>query len=255
MVKLLVSDFDRTLYVGSCISHRTLLAVRTWMEQGNLFAVATGRDEESIRCKLGNYGLEADYLICNNGARVAAWKGDLLFHDEIDIRTVREIVADLERRYDTTLALTIGKHRIQVGKCGDTVLYPELEICVRPEDCAKIQGGVLQIHKRFEDRTRAAGAADMLMKSYPDVSAMANEWNLDIVRNGVDKAQAIIYLLSETALETDVVVIGDSLNDVGMIRRFKGYTLEHAGEEVRLQAAHVCRDVAACIEQETEYGI
>ena len=64
-----------------------------------------------------------------------------------------------------------------------------------------------------------------------------------------------LYLLSETALEMDVVVIGDSLNDVGMIRRFKGYTLEHAGEEVRLQAAHVCRDVAACIEQETEYGI
>ena len=69
--KMLASDFDRTFYVNCEITEANIRAVENWRQQGNLFVIATGREESILREKLEEWEAEADYLICNNGARIA----------------------------------------------------------------------------------------------------------------------------------------------------------------------------------------
>lgn len=74
--------------------------------------------------------------------------------------------------------------------------------------------------------------------------AFVNEQNVDIVHRGIHKAKGIEVLLEAVGWKDKVVVIGDSFNDLCMIERFGGYTLEAA---VKKRTSHICRDVAECI--------
>ena len=61
--KMLASDFDRTFYVNCEITEANIRAVENWRQQGNLFVIATGREESILREKLEEWEAEADYLI------------------------------------------------------------------------------------------------------------------------------------------------------------------------------------------------
>ena len=49
---MLASDFDRTFYVNCEITEANIRAVENWRQQGNLFVIATGREESILREKL-----------------------------------------------------------------------------------------------------------------------------------------------------------------------------------------------------------
>lgn len=219
MKRMFVSDFDRTLYVNSNISPENIQAVKNWQSRNNLFVVATGRAEEFIREKLWEYNLEADYIICNNGARIVSADSRILYQQQLDESDVKKLVGLLTNRYRKPVDMV----------------------------CANEKDAILQVHARFQNREKAKAAADVVNQAVPGVNAFANEWNLDIVKNGIDKAEAITLLMSILSWEGDVAVIGDSLNDLEMIRYFQGFTVETAGEVVK-QAAHgVFESVAACM--------
>ena len=46
----------------------------------------------------------------------------------------------------------------------------------------------------------------------------------------------------------EVFVIGDSYNDVGMLRQFESYTVESANEAIKKEADHIVESVEAAIE-------
>ena len=54
--KMLASDFDRTFYVNCEITEANIRAVENWRQQGNLFVIATGREESILREKLEEKG-------------------------------------------------------------------------------------------------------------------------------------------------------------------------------------------------------
>lgn len=234
MKTLFVSDFDRTLYVNREISRENLSALEDWKRRGNLFVIATGREENILRELLGKYHLTADYLICNNGAEVVDWEGRVLFERTMEEHTVCRIVEELLREYHTAVDVTQKSGRIQVKDREE------------PEHSYK---NVFQLHVRFEDTDRTRAAAERLNLRYEGAEAFANEWNLDIVHRGIDKAGGIEALLKIINWKGKVAVIGDSFNDLCMIERFGGYTLAAADKEVQKKAVSVCRDVAECIKR------
>lgn len=69
-MKLLISDFDGTLYQNNTIEDHTLLKIEKWQKEGNYFIVATGRDYSSIMEKIKIHDISPDFIIGNNGATI-----------------------------------------------------------------------------------------------------------------------------------------------------------------------------------------
>ena len=62
--------------------------------------------------------------------------------------------------------------------------------------------------------------------------------------HGVDKAAGIAHLIGYTGDFAQILTIGDSENDVGMIRQYKGAAVDWACENARQAAAHIVSSVS-----------
>ena len=252
MKKLLVTDFDRTLYVNSRIPERNREAVQKWRADGNLFVVATGREKTVLRGLLQENAVKADYLICNNGATIVSWEGKRLFQKTMAADTSWHITESLIKVYGISVDVTLTEGRIQVNKHElkeeKNLLYPGVNHACSLDMFHNLCHQVLQIHIRFPERDRTREAAEAIGRLYTKATAFANEKNLDIVAEGVDKAEAVSFLLKQLHWTGRISVIGDSFNDVGMIRRFSGYAVAAASEEIKRQAEASFESVAECID-------
>ncbi len=254
MKRLLVSDFDRTLYVENTIPAENVNAVAHWQKAGNLFAVATGRAEGILRMLLEEYTVTPDVLICNNGSNIVAWDGTLIGKRYIEQQTVLPLVETLLHQYRTPVDVTLDTSRILV-KEADGIAKP----LFTPADVSETMTlksfrsecrQVLQIHLRFPAADQAQLAAIAMGRQFPAICAYPNVCNLDIVANGSSKAQGIKTLLNWSRFDGKIIAIGDSYNDLEMLRLYDGYTLDSADLDIQRQAAHVCTNVAMCIQAE-----
>lgn len=69
MMKMLVSDFDHTLFVDQTISQDNIHLIKSFQEKG-IFVIATGRSLHSLLDALEPFSIHPDYLILNNGAMI-----------------------------------------------------------------------------------------------------------------------------------------------------------------------------------------
>ena len=69
---------------------------------------------------------------------------------------------------------------------------------------------------------------------------------MEFVRKGVTKANVLKQILRESAIKDDeIMVVGDSGNDISMFRSFENsYVMKHAPEEVKKEAKFVVESVA-----------
>jgi hydroxymethylpyrimidine pyrophosphatase-like HAD family hydrolase len=73
---------------------------------------------------------------------------------------------------------------------------------------------------------------------------------MDINRRGVSKEVGIGRMLSLRGWpEEGLLAIGDGGNDLRMIERYKGVTVESAGEEVKNAAAAIYKDVGEMLRE------
>ena len=149
MKKLLVTDFDRTLYVDGSISGRNREAIRQWREEGNLFAVATGREEMVLRGLLQENDVETDYLICSNGANIVSWEGKKLFQKTMDDDTAWQLTEFLIKEYAISVDVTLTEERVQVNgmetevETETEILYYGINRKCSLEEFRKLRGQVL----------------------------------------------------------------------------------------------------------------
>lgn len=242
-MKCAVSDFDRTFYVDSKISARNLEAVRAWQGEGNWFVIATGRNEASIRQMLDQYGVKPDALILNNGAVILDREWRELFCKPIDKEAAREVLLYLHGLDDDGSGVSLRRYKVNVlSGAGTTTQKP----CGGELTIDGIDGleEIVQIHRRRPDEAYIRALCRDVNDRFPAVSAYANVCNADIVAHGVDKSAAIGWLARRQNGFDEILVIGDSANDVRMIREYGGATLKSAALSVQAVAARVVEDVA-----------
>ena len=77
-------------------------------------------------------------------------------------------------------------------------------------------------------------------------SVYVNKSFIDIVGEHASKEHAVEIIAMHTEAD-EVFVIGDSYNDVGMLRQFQSYTVQSATEAIQKEADHVVDSVKAAI--------
>ncbi len=250
-MKCAVSDFDRTLYVDGSISGRNLQALRAWQKDGNWFVLATGRNESSIRAMLDRYGVKPDALILNNGARILDREWRELFCRTIDKTVALEVLAYLHEIDDDGSGVSMRRGKVNVLSRTGTTTQKTCDGVITMEEAGCLDE-VVQIHRRkFGEEEKIEALCRDLNARFSGISAYANVCNADIVACGVDKAAAIDWLARHEGGFDEIRVIGDSANDVCMIRRYQGATLRSASLAVQAVAEIVVGDVAEVLEGRT----
>lgn len=95
MKKILISDFDDTLYINKKINNDDLKEIHNFRKAGNIFVIASGSSYTSFMKKKGDYKLEYDYLIINHGSTI--YKKDKIISNDI---VSKEILNEIIEKYN-----------------------------------------------------------------------------------------------------------------------------------------------------------
>ncbi|MCQ8279592.1 HAD-IIB family hydrolase [Acetobacteraceae bacterium KSS8] len=194
---LLVSDIDGTL-IGCRDSVRSF--VEWHAEQQHLvFALATGRSFHSALAILGQSGATfPDILIASAGSEIY-WldPNRATYHHD------RDWEKQISRGWDRDGISALMRERI--------ALTPQPDLEQRPRKLSYFTEGEEDIFHQVRDLLAEAGHACSVIQSHKRY--------LDILPLGVSKAAAITHVRQLLGLGwDDVVVAGDSANDVEMLR-------------------------------------
>jgi hydroxymethylpyrimidine pyrophosphatase-like HAD family hydrolase len=106
----------------------------------------------------------------------------------------------------------------------------------------------------FEDSARVTAA---VKEAFGDeLNPLQNGECLDIVRKDINKATGL-YMLAEmlSAGYSDIIAVGDNINDTHMIAEFRSYAMENAVDSIKDLADFITPGVTELIEKEMEESI
>lgn len=245
-MKIIASDYDGTLRHGSGIAERDREGIKLWRDNGNLFGVVTGRGA-GMEKTIADDNLDVDFIIVYNGTDICDSEGNIL----------KRLMGETDRLYEL-LPLILRKESdwaefVTPGQSyyvtyGDTP--EESKANWTKSEILKNVRQFMQIYALYETEAEALEAAERLNADFNDsVSALVNGRWLNVAPAGVTKATGVLeYAKLMSVEEKNIFTIGDSYNDLDMIKAFNGFTVHNGAEEVKKAARGVYSGVGELIQ-------
>lgn len=277
MIKVIASDMDGTL-LGD--DHKpapeTLAAVKKACDAGIRFMIATGRNFPGAMAELKDAELVCDYIV-GSGAEVRNPQQEVVVTHPISIELCRTIYEEI-RDYPLSVTFCTDGYDYKIGTPEEIeeslMLQMQLFFSNQPrEELAKSE-----TYRRIKKSTRAMSDMDELEAAgvpvyklflYSEDKAMLDEMNVRLQRNkDIAVASSFPTNLEITDVKAqkgpvlkeyieslgytmdEVMVLGDSLNDLSMISMDFGATvaMANADPEVKSAAKYITKS-------NTEFGV
>lgn len=212
-MKLLVSDFDGTIYDKDNIkdTRKNIDAIKRFKDNNNLFAIATGRTFLSIKNQTERFNLPYDYLICSDGSSVFDKNDKLIYSNPINETELKLIVKYLESLSYLKEYKLIDSYGNTTSKTNDIIqIYVEvyfkntLDILkIQKELYPLIHYGILNISYFYKNNTKSDG----------------------------------IRLIAELEQiqKNDIYTIGNGNNDIEMLKEFNGSRVPYSYPKLVLE--------------------
>ena len=241
-MKLVASDFDNTLAKNGWVTEENRQAVAAYRRAGGLFGVVTGRSyyiSHGIPADAG--GL--DFMICCTGALIFDGEGKVLYHETAPCDgMVRDVILKAQE---------LGANYFGVNYLRE--LYaPKMD-----EPLTVDFGTVTSFdhcNVRFPTPEIADQFVEYIERTYPGRwRGFRNGICVDMPPYGCSKVDGI-RRVAQLLGNGDVLVVGDNVNDIPMLRAFPSCCVE-AGVPLAKEAADsvtpsVAAMLAALLEQE-----
>lgn len=236
MKKVIISDFDDTLYSQNKISDYDIKKIKNFRKAGNLFVIATGSSYTSFIRKSSLFKLEYDYLIVNHGSTI--YKNDFVISNEtLDNKVLLEII----NRYRLN-----DKYILESGLEGNFFSTAKKGL-VKPSEKE-----ITKIHLEF-DSDNYLNEVNYLKNKYGDkinIYELLYKHDVEIISKNASKLIAIDRILDlETIDERNVYTIGDGYSDLEMIKKYNGYAVENAIDQVKQNSIKEVSCVGNLIEE------
>lgn len=215
MKKIIISDFDDTIYVNQKIEKEIVELVHKFREEGNLLIIASGSSYPSLISKIGNSGLEYDYLICDHGCNII--KDDkLIYYKLIDNDIVEELIRDYE--------LEKGENNFIISMDKGNADFDNKEIS--------------KIHISFTNKGDDFKVREKLINKYNNkinVYCLVNYYNsIEIINGECSKLNAIQKIIDTEKIESNnIYTIGDGYSDIEMVKKYNGYCVKKSVDELK----------------------
>lgn len=217
MRKILISDYDGTLYTNNLDIKKNIEMINKFREKGNLFVLATGRPYCRTITKVKRYNIPYDYLIVGNGSFVVDKNDRVILHNIIDSEILKKLIDDLSKK----------EEMLEITYYGTYEQYNFIDY-----------NNTTYVMLKIENIDIANKVIDYLNKNYNGINVYnsfnSNEFSLiDIISNNSQKCNAIDKIIEiESIDDSNVYTIGDSSNDVEMIKKYNGYGMINSDERV-----------------------
>lgn len=228
--KILISDYDQTLYLNDEDMEVNKNAVRKFRENGNIFVIATGRSFLDFNNKLDMYHFDYDYIIINHGATILDKDNNIFVNYPIDNKVISYIKEDLK-----------------------------LDKAVNQFNCSELESRVdfnhknlTKIHAKYNSKEEAMNINKVINNKYFKyvTSYYVNTNSLEIISKKTNKSTAINVLIDRLNLsKNDVYTIGDGYSDIDMIKDFNGYAMENSVAELKNIAKKEYKSVSELINE------
>ena len=277
MIKVIASDMDGTL-LGD--DHKpapeTLAAVKKACDAGIRFMIATGRNFPGAMAELKDAELVCDYIV-GSGAEVRNPQQEVVVTHPISIELCRAIYEEI-RDYPLSVTFCTDGYDYKIGTPEEIeeslMLQMQLFFSNQPrEELAKSE-----TYRRIKKSTRsmsdmdeleAAGVPVYKLFLYSEDKAMLDEMNVQLQRNkDIAVASSFPTNLEITDVKAqkgpvlkeyieslgytmdEVMVLGDSLNDLSMISMDFGATVAMANADLEVKSA-----AKYITKSNTEFGV
>ena len=237
---ILVSDYDGTLKRQD-ISPKDIQAINTFRDKGHLFGIATGRTINFLTGETRQYDFETDFIIGTNGGITQL--ADETYISKISSETIQKLVKFALKYPDTIVIVSDGFDYSEPLVSADPAVFQTGEALFNSACIKNISSleGNLQIFN------------DLQAEDFQDVDFFFNNYKggiIDITKKGISKSAAIYQVFVEkmNIPKSDIFTIGNSLNDLEMIRDFNGFAVSDSDPQLLEIASKTFPDIASCIE-------
>ena len=232
-MKLIASDFDETLKRGGKVSLKDKRAIERMRKAGNPFLIVSGRNYDLIKDALRVFRVPYDYLILANGAIILDKDLNVLHLRYIDRESTEKVLDIIEKRNAVVAGLSDGL-RYGVLKHGKSLYallrYLVLSIRKTPLEQLKSDKIATFFVQGSEEETEELYQLLLQEKGLAPVKNVGTL--VDIQSSGTDKSAALFWLKEYLGAE-EVFAIGDSHNDLRMIKEHYGLAIAGAEKEVK----------------------
>ena len=230
MKKVIVSDYDQTFYINDEDIEKNKIAVKNFMNKGNIFIIATGRSYFDLKNKVNEYNIDYDYCIINHGATVLDKNDNIMFNFPIDNDIIRNIKRDmlLERTLNN-FCCSLLESRVEFEH----------------RDLTKINA-------RYNSKNEAMDINKDINEKYNKYvnSYYVTKNSIEIISKETNKSKAIQLLMDRLNINIkNVHTIGDGYSDIQMVKDFNGYCMEDSVNELKEVAKKEYSRVSDLIEE------
>ena len=246
-MKILGSDFDGTLNFGG-FEETKYEAIRAWRAAGNRFGLVSGRGPSYLNHLREEYpALEMDFFVAYNGAFIVDAEGAPLDTTLCETVPAAELTEAL-LGWGCPEVFVNGEGHYTVRRDGEALAEGECTLSELPRDPSCFH----QISVCLDSVDEAAAVTHKLLDTYGDrLNPLQNGRCIDIVASSVNKAYGLRRLAACLGYaESEIIAVGDNLNDLDMLKAFPSYAMENGVEEVKRAAGRTVQSVTDLIRQE-----
>lgn len=270
MIRVIASDMDGTLLGDDHrIASETLEAIKEAQEAGIRFMIATGRNFKGAMAELQDTGLVCDYVV-GSGAEVRDPMQNVIETRVLSRELCRRVYKSVKKFPVSVIFCTDGyDYRVGTPEEVEESLILELQlfhenmtreeilktsVYRRIKENSKVVSGLKEMEEKkipvykiflFSDDTDMLEQIDKVLGENRDIAVASSfPTNLEITDVRAQKGPVLKNYIERLGYAMDeVMVFGDSLNDLSMLEMDFGATvaMENASPEVKAAAKYVTK--------------
>ena len=270
MIRVIASDMDGTLLGDDHrIAPETLEAIKEAQEAGIRFMIATGRNFKGAMAELQDTGLVCDYVV-GSGAEVRDPMQNVIETRVLSRELCRRVYKSVKKFPVSVIFCTDGyDYRVGTPEEVEESLILELQlfhenmtreeilktsVYRRIKENSKVVSGLKEMEEKkipvykiflFSDDTDMLEQIDKVLGENRDIAVASSfPTNLEITDVRAQKGPVLKNYIERLGYAMDeVMVFGDSLNDLSMLEMDFGATvaMENASPEVKAAAKYVTK--------------
>lgn len=270
MIKVIASDMDGTLLGDDHrVAPETLAAVREACDAGIRFMINTGRNFPGAMAELKDTDLVCDYIV-SSGAEVRNPRQEVVMTQPMSMELCREVYARI-REFPISMVVCTDGADYRIGTLEEVEESIILELLLFHTDMSREEVCQTVLYRQMKERTKSvpdledlgragipvyklflfAGDLEMLgkmkarLEENPDIAVASSfPTNLEITDVRAQKGPVLkAYIESLGYTMDEVMVLGDSLNDLSMLSMDFGATvaMENGDPEVKRAAKYITK--------------
>ncbi|MFV0381937.1 MAG: HAD-IIB family hydrolase [Breznakia sp.] len=241
-MKIIGSDYDGTMRLQGDVDPLLVEAIQTFRKQGNAFGIVSGRSIATLKQEVSRHHLQIDFAICNNGGVILDKDFHVLNIMYMPKQIAQEIVVELKKTASNAITLNAGEHRACLRF--DETKDEKADAATIEFDILLATKQIAQVVVAYQKQEKANQIAKKINDVYGEyVCAFENVGCVDIVPFGCSKANGLAFIAEHFGYaKQDMYAIGDSYNDMSMIKEYHGASFYYAPQEIQDISSYVVQD-------------